>query len=97
MLKFSVCFHLCVPVRKHDHSFVSDTQLDNLILVTRSIGGVPSKNHQGRSSSTGHKNTASQNLDMQDPFEQRASPWQKSHGFAAELLSAFQFLQKSTV
>ena len=24
LLKFSVCFHLCVPVRRHDHSFVSD-------------------------------------------------------------------------
>ena len=35
LLKFSVCFHLCVPVCKHDHSFVSDSRLDNRNLVTR--------------------------------------------------------------
>ena len=40
LLKFSVCFHFCVPVSKHDHSFVSDTQMDNRFLVTRCIGGT---------------------------------------------------------
>ena len=35
LLKFSVCFHICVPVCNHDHSFVSDSEMDNRYLVTR--------------------------------------------------------------
>jgi hypothetical protein len=30
LLKFSVCFHLCVPDRRYDHSFVSDPKMDSL-------------------------------------------------------------------
>jgi hypothetical protein len=29
----------------NDYSFVSDTQMDNRHLVTRGLGGLPSKNH----------------------------------------------------
>jgi hypothetical protein len=38
--------HLRVLGGLHDYSFVSNTHLDNLYLVTRSLGGLPSRKQQ---------------------------------------------------
>jgi hypothetical protein len=52
----------------NDYSFVSDTQMDNRHLVTRKLGGVPSKNHLGDLISTRPKKSAAQKFRPAGPI-----------------------------
>ena len=46
----------------------SDTQMDNRHLVTRKLGGVPSKNHHGLLKSTSPKKSAAQKFRPAGPI-----------------------------
>jgi hypothetical protein len=52
----------------NDYSFVSDTQMDNRHLVTRKLGGVPSKNHHGDLISTPPKKSTAQKFRPAGPI-----------------------------
>jgi hypothetical protein len=67
-LRWIEFFHCCVLLLLNDYSLFSDTQMDNRSLVTRQLGGVPSKNHHGDLKSTPPKKSAAQKFRPAGPI-----------------------------